>query len=106
MELEGASAIVDVGQAGNDPSSRYMLKSSMDLRRFTFDVILRKIGALPDPALGDYTEMNARFGWKVSERLELAVKGFNLLNGIHFEYAAPEGRAIRRNVMAELRYAY
>jgi iron complex outermembrane receptor protein len=103
---EGASAIVDVGQAGNDPSSRYVLKSSMDFRRFSFDVSLRKVGALPDPALSDYTEMNARFGWKVSERFDVAVKGFNLLNGIHFEYPAPEGRAIRRNVMAELRYTY
>jgi iron complex outermembrane recepter protein len=103
---EGASAIVDVGQAGNDPSSRYVLKSSMDLRRFTFDVILRKVGALPDPALDSYTEMNARFAWKVSERLELAVKGFNLLNETHFEYPQPEGRAIRRSILAELRYSY
>jgi iron complex outermembrane recepter protein len=103
---EGASAIVGVGQAGNDPSSRYVLKSSMDLRRFSFDVILRKVGALPEPALGDYTEMNARFAWKVSERLEVAVKGFNLLNEIHREYPEPEGRAIRRSVLGELRYSY
>jgi iron complex outermembrane receptor protein len=103
---EGASGIVGVGQAGNDPSSRYLLKSSMDLRHFSFDVVLRKIGALPEPALGDYTEMNARFGWKVSERLELAIKGFNLLNETHLEYPAPEGRAIRRSVMAELRFSY
>ena len=41
---EGASEIVGVRQAGNDPSSRYYLKSSMDLRRFTFDVMIRKVG--------------------------------------------------------------
>jgi iron complex outermembrane recepter protein len=103
---EGASAIVDVGQAGNDPSSRYVLKSSMDLRRFSFDVILRKVGALPDPALDDYTEMTARFAWKVSQRLEVAIKGFNLLNESHFEYPAPQGREIRRSVLAELRFVH
>ena len=103
---EGASNIVGVGQAGNDPSSGYVLKSSMDLRRFSLDVILRKVGALPEPALEDYTEMTARFAWKVSDRLELAVKGFNLLNETHLEYPAPEGREIRRSVMAELRFSY
>jgi iron complex outermembrane recepter protein len=103
---EGASAIVSVVQAGNDPSSRYYLKSSMDLRRFTFDVLLRRVGALPEPALDAYTELNARLGWRVSDRLEIAVKGFNLLNEIHFEYPEPEGRGIRRSVMAELRFNY
>ena len=46
---EGASQIVGVRQVGNDPSSRYYLKSSMDLRRFTFDVMVRRVSALPDP---------------------------------------------------------
>lgn len=101
---EGASGLAGLSQAGNDPSSRYYLKSSMDLRRFTLDMMVRKVGALPAPALGDYTELNARFAWRVSERFELAVKGFNLLNETHLEYPAPSGRAIRRSVMAELRY--
>ena len=84
-------AIAGVRQAGNDPSSRYYLKSSMDLRRFTLDVMLRKVGALPDPALDDYTELNARFAWRVNDRLEVAIKGFNLLNEIHLEYPEPRG---------------
>jgi iron complex outermembrane receptor protein len=103
---EGASAIVSVVQAGNDPSSRYYLKSSMDLRRFTIDAMIRKVGSLPDPALDGYTDLSARFAWRASERLEIAVKGFNLLNETHREYADPEGRLIRRSVMAELRLNY
>jgi iron complex outermembrane receptor protein len=102
----GATELVGVRQAGNDPSSRVYLKSSIDLRRFSIDVMLRKVGALPDPALDDYTEMSARFAWRPSDRLEVAVKGFNLLNETHREYAEPEGRLIRRSVMAELRYNY
>jgi iron complex outermembrane receptor protein len=103
---EGASAIVSVVQAGNDPSSRYYLKSSMDLRHFTLDVMWRNVGSLPEPALDEYSELSARFAWRASDRLEVAVKGFNLLNDIHHEYPEPEGRGIRRNLMAELRYNY
>ncbi len=103
---EGASAIVSVRQAGNDPSSHSYLKSSMDLRRFTIDAMIRKVSALPDPALDDYTELSARVAWRASERLEVAVKGFNLLNETHREYAPTEGRLIRRSVLAELRYRY
>ncbi len=103
---DGASGLGGLHQAGNDPSSRYYLKSSMDLRRFTLDVMVRKVGALPDPALRDYTELNARFAWRVSDRFEVAVKGFNLLNEIHLEYPEPVGQGIRRNLLAELRYNY
>jgi iron complex outermembrane receptor protein len=78
----------------------------MDLRRFSIDVMLRRAGSLPDPALDGYTEMNARVAWRPTDRIEVAVKGFNLLNETHREYAEPEGRLIRRSVMAELRYSY
>jgi len=103
---EGSAELVGVRQAGNDPSSRYYLKSSMDLRHFTLDVLLRKVSQLPDPALDSYTELNARFAWHVSDQLEVAIKGFNLLNEIHLEYPEPQGRAIRRSLMAELRFNY
>jgi iron complex outermembrane receptor protein len=103
---EGASQLVGLSQAGNDPSSRYYLKSSMDLRRFTVDVMIRKVGALPSPELDDYSELNARVAWRASDKLEVAIKGFNLLNEIHLEYPSPEGQGIRRSVMAELRYNY
>jgi iron complex outermembrane receptor protein len=103
---EGASAIVGVRQAGNDPSSRYYLKSTMEWRRFTIDFMVRKVGALPDPALGDYTDLNARIAWRATEKLEVALKGFNLLNEIHLEYPSPEGHAIPRSMMAELRFNY
>jgi iron complex outermembrane receptor protein len=103
---EGASELVGVRQAGDDPTSRYYLKSSMDLQRFTLDLMIRKVSALPDPALDHYTELSARFAWRASEKLELAVKGFNLLNETHLEYPDPVGQAIPMSVMAELRYNY
>jgi iron complex outermembrane receptor protein len=103
---EGASGIVGVSQAGNDPTSRYLLKSSMDFGKFSVDAVLRKVGALPSPEVREYSELSARVGWRASERLEIAVKGFNLLNEMHREYADPQGREIRRSILAELRYSY
>ena len=102
----GASEITGVRQAGNDPTSRYYMKSSMDLRRFSIDVMVRNVSDLPDPALPEYSELNARVGWHASEKLEVAIKGFNLLNETHLEFPEPVGYAIRRSVMAELRYNY
>ncbi|MEJ0084234.1 MAG: TonB-dependent receptor [Pseudomonadota bacterium] len=103
---EGGSGLAGIGQAGNDPTSRYLLKSSMDFGKFSVDAVWRKVGAMPSPAVPEYTELSAHVGWRASERLEIAVKGFNLLNETHREYAEPQGREIRRSVMAELRYSY
>jgi len=103
---EGSSGLVGVAQSGNDPTSSYLLKSSMDFGAVSLDAIVRKIGRLPQPAVDDYTEVHARVAWQVNDALELAVKGFNLLNETHREFAAPQGFEIRRSVMAELRYSY
>jgi iron complex outermembrane receptor protein len=103
---DGASELVGVSQAGNDPTSGYLLKSSMDFGHVSVDAVLRKVGAMPNPAAKEYTELSAHIGWRASERFEFAVKGFNLLNETHREYADPQGREIRRSVMAELRYSY
>jgi iron complex outermembrane recepter protein len=102
----GAAQLVGVRQAGNDPSSRYLLKSSMDFGRWTLDATLRRIGDLPDPHADSYTELQARVGWRPNERFEIAVKGFNLLNSTHREYADPQGQLLRRSVLAEVRFTH
>jgi iron complex outermembrane receptor protein len=77
----------------------------MDFGKLTVDAMLRKIGAQPDPALDAYTELSARFAWRVNEKIEFAIKGFNLLDETHREYAAPQGHEVRRSVLAEIRFA-
>jgi iron complex outermembrane recepter protein len=98
---EGASGILGVQQSGNDPRSQASLKSSLALGRFSFDATLRYVGELPSPATPDYTEMGARFAYRVTDQLELSLSGFNLLDARHVEYAAPEGHELRRSVFAE-----
>ena len=100
----GASGLLGLSQAGDDPTSQVLLTSSMDLgSRFTLDATLRRVGALPsEPALPAYTEMNARLGWRVARSLELALSGANLLHSRHREFPAPYGEEIPRSIMLQL----
>jgi iron complex outermembrane receptor protein len=102
----GAAGLVSLNQAGNDVTSSYVLKSSMIFGAIGMEAIVRKVGSMPEPQTDDYTDLHARVSWQVNEQLELAVKGFNLLNETHREFAAPQGREIRRSVLAEVRYAF
>jgi iron complex outermembrane receptor protein len=103
---DGSSQLLGVRQAGNDPKSRWALKSSMDFGSMTLDAMLRRVAKMPDPHVDAYTGLSARFAWRVNENFEVAMKGFNLLNETHREYADPSGREIRRSVLAEVRYTY
>jgi iron complex outermembrane receptor protein len=100
----GASGLLGVGQAGDDPSSHASLVSSMNLpHRLTLDATLRYVGALPGPVLPHYTELDARLGWRVNERAEVSLRGANLLHARHYELPAGDGEQVTRSVIAEVR---
>lgn len=100
-----ASRLLDVGQSGNDPRAHALLKSSFDLGRSgTLDLSLRHVARLPEPALPAYTELAARFAWRISPSWELAMRGSNLLHERHQEYPAPAGASIVRAVLVEARW--
>ena len=102
-----ASGIVGTRQNGIDPGHWFTLRSSMNLgRSVTFDVDLRSVARLRDPAVGAdvpaYTELGGRLAWNVSERLALTLAGANLLQAHHVEY--PGGDAISRKVLVGLQW--
>ncbi|HUQ52488.1 MAG TPA: TonB-dependent receptor, partial [Gammaproteobacteria bacterium] len=103
---EGASQLLGTAQAGNDPRYSVQLKSAMAFGRFSVDAMLRHIGELPSPANPDYTELSARVSWRASDKLELALTGFNLLDERHSEYAVPTAREIPRTFYAEARWTF
>lgn len=83
---------VNIG--GNDPSHQFSLRSSWELPRgMSFDVSLRVIGALPNPAVPAYTAVDARLGWPITKQLALSFVGLNLLGGRHAEFGSPVTRA-------------
>ena len=72
----------------NDPRHLFKLRSYMNGGPFEFDVFLRAVGALPQPAVDDYREMDARLGWRVRPGWDLALIGTNLLAPRHLEFRA------------------
>jgi iron complex outermembrane receptor protein len=102
----GASGLLGLEQAGNDPQSRAMLKSSMDFGRWSVDATLRYVDKLPAPLNPSYTELGARLAWQASDDLELSLTGLNLLDSRHTEYAVPTAREIRRSIYAEARFTF
>jgi iron complex outermembrane receptor protein len=103
----GASGLLGLAQAGDDPSSQASIKSSLELGpRVSFDAILRYVAALPEPALKAYTELTAHLAWQVSPTLQLSLSGFNLLHARHYEYPAPAGEQIIRSGLAQARWTF
>ena len=102
----GASGLLGVAQAGDDPRHQAQLRSSMNLMDgLTFDADLRDVGQLPDPKVPEYVELNLRLGWRVTDALDLSLSGFNLLHARHLEYIAA-GEEVKRNVFVETRWRF
>ncbi len=75
---------------GNDPRHEWSLRSRLDVSaNVDFDVFLRRVGALPAPAVPAYTALDARIGWRLRPGLELSLLAQNLGGGPHAEYNAP-----------------
>jgi iron complex outermembrane recepter protein len=103
----GASGLLSVAQAADDPSSHATLVSSIDLpHSVTIDAAVRYVGALPEPALRSYYEMDLRCGWRLKAGWEVSISGNNLLHARHAEFPAPNGEYITRSVFAESRWRF
>jgi iron complex outermembrane receptor protein len=107
-ELEfspGASGLLGLSQAGNDPRWQALLGSSMDLATgWRLELQLRHVDELPEPKLASYRELNANLIWEATPSLDVAVTGTNLLHRAHQEYPAPNGTWIRRAALLQLRW--
>jgi iron complex outermembrane receptor protein len=103
----GASMLLGLPQAGDDPKAHVSLNSSMNVgAKVDFDLSLRYVSPLPNPELASYYDMSARIAWRASKALELSVNGENLLHARHQEYAGPAGEEIVRSVMAEAQWKF
>jgi iron complex outermembrane recepter protein len=79
---------------GNDPNHQWLLRSSLDLTpKHEFDVMVRHVGALPNPTVPAYTAVDARLGWHVRRDLELSLTLQNLFDPGHPEFGVPATRS-------------
>ena len=95
----GSTALSGGRNEGNDPRSRLVLRSLIDLPGgFELDGTARYVARLPSPVVPAYTELDLRLGWNASDRLEVSLVGQNLLHARHPEFGAPS--PLRREVSA------
>ena len=105
--VAGASKLLGLSQAGDDPNHQASLRSSIRLSDdLNFDADLRDVGVLHNPAVPEYVELNSRLGWRVSPTLELSLSGFNLLHARHLEYQTGSGDEIPRSFFVESRWRF
>jgi iron complex outermembrane receptor protein len=101
----GASGLLGVAQAGDDPHFRASLRSRFDISKaVTFDMDLRYTGRRSDPVVAAYTEMNAALTWNALQHVQLYLSGANLLHAQHVEYSP--GDEISRSVTAGARWRF
>jgi iron complex outermembrane receptor protein len=72
------------------------------------DVNLRAVDDLPSPRVPGYIEADVRLGWRITNSLELAVVGSNLLHARHTEFINPSlpVEEIPRSVTASARWRF
>ncbi|MGP1678860.1 MAG: TonB-dependent receptor plug domain-containing protein [Burkholderiales bacterium] len=90
----GSGDTSGVQAAGNDPSHQFSVRSMMNLgHNVDFDVALRSVDSLPNPAVPSYVALDGRLGWKISKGTEVSLSGFNLLDKRHPEFGAAPARS-------------
>jgi iron complex outermembrane receptor protein len=93
---------------GNDPSSQWLLRAALTpVPNHEIDATVRRVGALPDPAVPQYTALDLRYGWRAARGLELSLTVRNALDPAHPEFNAAPGRSeIARSVFGAVRWDY
>jgi iron complex outermembrane receptor protein len=90
----GSLDVGGVAALGNDPSAWWSLRSLVDLTpQHEFDVTIRHVGALPNPAVPAYTAVDARLAWRPDPRWEIALVLQDLFDRAHPEWGVPGARA-------------
>ena len=96
---EGSAYFAGQEWEGVSPRHQLSLRSLLDLPcGLEFDLWGRYVGALPDIDMDGYLSLDARLGWKLSDRLELSIVGQNLLEARHAEFRAPHGPTLNTDV--------
>ncbi|RYZ06385.1 MAG: TonB-dependent receptor [Comamonadaceae bacterium] len=101
---EGPPDTASIPSLGNDPRHQWTLRSQFDLpQRTELDLQLRRVSALPAPAVPGYTALDARLGWQVTPAVEISLLAQNLLGRDHREFEpAASGSWFGRRVILKV----
>lgn len=93
------------------PEHQLSVRSLMNIGdKSEVDIWLRYVDELESISVDEYVELDARFGWSPSDRLQLSIVGRNLLDDAHQEFIS-EIRdivpvAIERRAYIEMRWSF
>ena len=104
----GSSGLGGTQLAGDDPHHQASLRSTVRLADdIAWDADLRYVGALPNPVVSSYAELDTRLAWTISPTLEISLAGFNLLHAHHLEFSAPPvTNEVQRSFYVETRWRF
>jgi iron complex outermembrane receptor protein len=89
----GSADLGGVAALGNDAQNWWTARSTWDITpRHEFDVKLRHVGALPNPAVPAYTAVDVRLGWKLRQDLHVSLLAQNLFDPRHAEWGTLAAR--------------
>lgn len=111
MSLERGPNSLDIGTApiieGSSPQHQVFAQSSFDITaKFQLDLDYRYVSALPKKTVPAYSTADARFGWRLSQRLRLELSGRNLLQPYHYEYMDDPGPLVGIKRAGFIRLSY
>lgn len=106
----GASSLNNLDSAGDDPHHQATLRSTVGLTDdLSWTADFRYIGALPNPSVPAYPELNTSIAWSVTESVRLSLTGSNLLHAHHVEYEEAGdtfGDVVYRSVFVDARWRF
>jgi iron complex outermembrane receptor protein len=91
---------------GNDPRVQWLVRSNADLPAgVEFDLQVRHVSRLPQPAVASYTETDLRLSKRLARQWTLTAMLRNALDDAHIEFNAPTTASeIRRAVYLQLEW--
>ncbi len=79
---------------GNDPKYQFQLRSSLNIDPAQeLDVIVHRVGGLPNPVVPAYSSVDLRYGWKARQNLDISLTAQNLFANNHVEFGALPARS-------------
>jgi iron complex outermembrane recepter protein len=105
LSFKPDSGDTNIATAGNDPAHQFIVRSSLDLPdRSQFDVVVRLVGALPNPSVTGYTTVDLRYARRLRSDLELSLVGQNLLDAPHAEFIANGSSMVAKAAYVKLKW--
>lgn len=96
------------GVATNDPRRRFTLRSSHELSAASqLEWSLRYVGALPEPHVPSYHELDINWVWTPRPDIDIILSGQNLLHKHHAEFGEARGTSVvQRALMLSAAYRF